>query len=202
MKKIVCLMWFVWAPHAFCANSTDVLQAQLNAHHTMTARFQQVVFVKKREVSRASGNMALSRPGRFRWQTLQPMAQLVIADGHQLWVYDVDLEQVSVKKQDSNLGATAALFLNNDTSYLARDFNVTLQTKGSRKDFNLVAKSAKANFQRVILHFTNKVLSGLELFDQLGQRTDIHFSGVKLNQTVSPSLFQFHVPKGVDVVQQ
>ena len=84
---------------AFCQAPGDLLQTKLNDIRTMTATFKQTVKAKHRVVSRSSGTMALQRPGRFRWQTVQPMTQLMVADGQQIWVYDKDLEQVTVKKQ-------------------------------------------------------------------------------------------------------
>ncbi len=202
MKKIISLALCLFAPYAFSASAAEFLQAKLNAIRTMSASFQQVVMAKKKQVSKSSGTMALARPGRFRWQTKNPMPQLVIADGKQLWVYDVDLEQVTVKKQDKGLGGTAALFLSGYDDTVTRDFDVTETNKAGRDYFDLRAKSSKANFQRVQLIFTGEVLTGMELYDQLGQQTDVRLSNIKTNPTLADSTFQFKTPKGVDVVEQ
>ena len=130
------------------------------------------------------------------------MAQLVIADGQHLWIYDVDLEQVTVKKQDKGLGGTAALFLTNYGDTVTRDFDVSTHKEGQTAAFDLRSKSNKANFQRVILLFTDDMLSGIELFDQLGQHTVVHLSHIKNNPTLAAALFKFKTPKGVDVVDQ
>lgn len=199
MNKIA-LLFLLWLPHAYCDSVSDTLQAKLNAMRTMSATFNQTVKANKRQVSHSSGTMALNRPGRFRWQTIRPMAQLVIADGHRLWIYDADLEQVSVKKQDNGLGGTAALFLSGYNDTVTRDFVVTVNQLGSV--FDLRAKSTKANFQRVTLRFDGNILNGIGLYDQLGQHTDVHLSNIKVNPKLAPSLFQFKPPKGVDVVLQ
>ena len=146
--------------------------------------------------------MALSRPGRFRWQTNKPMAQTVIADGHRLWVYDVDLEQVTVKKQNPGMGGTVGLFLSGYNDSLARDFEVVRASVDHHDVFDLRAKSSEANFKRVKLMFVGNALRGIVLFDQLGQQTDVQLSQVKTNPTLAPALFQFKAPKGVDVVKQ
>lgn len=200
-KSLLCALLF-WSTYVYCDTVSDALQVKLNAIRTMSASFNQVVKAKAREISHSSGTMALSRPGHFRWQTNKPMAQTVIADGRHLWVYDVDLEQVTVKKQDKGLGGTAGLFLSGYNDTMAKDFDVTLKTQGGRDDFDLHAKSGKANFQRVKLSFIGNVLSGIELFDQLGQHTDVHLSHVKINPVLLPTLFQFKTPKNVDVVEQ
>ena len=202
MKKITLCLLFLWAQNGCCDAVSDALQTKLNAIRTMSASFTQVVRASKREISRSSGTMALSRPGRFRWQTKSPMEQLVLADGQHLWVYDVDLEQVTVKKQEKGLGGTAALFLSGYDDTVTRDFDVTTYKQGKKEYFDLHSKSSKANFQRMKLIFIGNELNGLELFDQLGQHTDVTLSQIKNNPVLASVLFQFKTPKGVDVVDQ
>lgn len=201
MKKIALLLIFI-TQYAWGDEASDVLQAKLNAIRTMKGSFQQVVKAKKREISHSSGSMAMARPGRFRWETKSPMEQLVIADGERLWIYDVDLEQVSVKKQEKGVGGTAALFLSGYDNTVARDFEVTTYKKQDKDYYDLHAKSPKSNFQRVKLIFAGDTLTGIELFDQLGQHTDVNLTQVKNNPQLAPNLFKFKTPKGVDVVEQ
>ncbi|MCX7117183.1 MAG: outer membrane lipoprotein chaperone LolA [Legionellales bacterium] len=202
MKKNAVLWLMLWAPLTFSDGMSEHLQSKLNAIRTMSASFSQVVNAGKREVSRSSGTMALSRPGRFRWQTKTPMAQWVIADGQRLWIYDVDLEQVTVKKQENGLGGTAALFLSGYGDTVTRDFNVTARPEGNKESFDLLSKSSKANFVRVKLMFVGAELHALELFDQLGQHTFVTLSHIKSNPKLASALFKFKPPKGVDVVDQ
>ncbi|MCL9684333.1 outer membrane lipoprotein chaperone LolA [Legionella maioricensis] len=202
MKKLILSLLLAFSGSVFSQTSGELLQTKLNAIRSMTADFKQVVKAKQREVSRSSGTMALERPGRFRWQTKQPMEQLVVADGKKMWVYDVDLEQVTVKKQEKGLGGTAALFLSGYDDTVARDFDVTQKNEGTTITFNLKSKSVKANFQRIKLIFTADNLTGLELHDQLGQTTTVKLSQIKSNPKLAEKLFQFKPPKGVDVVKQ
>ena len=202
MKKIALLVILLWTQSVYSDAVSESLQSKLNAIKTMSASFSQVVKAKKREVSHSSGTMALSRPGRFRWQTIKPMEQLVIADGQHLCVYDVVLEQVTQKKQEKGLGGTAALFLSGYGDTVTRDFDVTTFKDANIMTFDLYSKSSKANFQRVKLKFVGDALSGIELFDQLGQHTVVSLSHVKNNPRLSPALFTFKTPKGVDVVTE
>lgn len=201
-KMLATLTIFIWAGNACCDSVSDVLQNKLNSMRTMSAQFSQVVKAKKREVSRSAGSMALSRPGRFRWQTTRPMPQLVVADSKHLWIYDKDLEQVTVKKQEKGLGGTAALFLSGADDTVGRDFDVISYKEGNKECFDLHAKSNKASFQRVKLIYVGDQLNTLELFDQLGQHTEVHFDNIKTNLALAPNLFKFKTPKGVDVVEQ
>ena len=202
MKKIFLVLLFALSNSVFSQTPGELLQTKLNAIRSMTANFNQVVKAKKREVSRSSGTMALERPGRFRWQTKSPMEQLVVADGKKMWVYDVDLEQVTVKKQEKGLGGTAALFLSGYDDTVTRDFDVTLKNEGKLFTFDLKSKSAKANFQRIKLIFTQDDLTALELYDQLGQVTLVKLVQIKSNPKLAAQLFQFKPPKGVDIIKQ
>lgn len=195
-------MFFSFSAGAFCQTPGELLQTKLNTIRAMTASFKQVVKAKERVVSRSSGSMALQRPGRFRWQTKEPMAQLMIADGQRIWIYDTDLEQVTVKKQQKGLGGTAALFLSGYDNTVTRDFIVTQSGSIENPVFDLKSKSAKANFQHIKLVFHKDQLTELVLHDQLGQITTVHLAQAKLNPQLAASLFQFKPPKGVDVVQQ
>lgn len=202
MKFRLLIALLCLSSSAFSQTPEEFAQAKLNAIHSMTAHFNQVVKVKKRVLTRSSGTMALLRPGRFRWQTIEPMEQLVVADGKKLWIYDSALEQVSVKTQEKGIGGTAALFLSGYGDTVARDFDVTQANEGKQLVFDMKAKSSKANFQSIKLMFTNDSLTGLELHDQLGQTTSVKLSQIKDNPSLSETLFKFKPPKGVDVVQQ
>ncbi|KTD24750.1 outer membrane lipoprotein carrier protein [Legionella lansingensis] len=202
MRRVIFLLLLIVGTNAFSDSVGDVLQTKLNGIRSLSANFSQVVKAKKRELSRSSGTMALERPGRFRWQTKDPMEQLVVADGEQLWVYDVDLEQVTVKKQEKGVGGTAALFLSGYDDTVTRDFDVTATTKGKTQIYDLHSKSPKANFQRVKLIFAGDILTGIEMYDQLGQHTIVNLKNVKTNPKLASTLFKFKPPKGTDVVKQ
>jgi outer membrane lipoprotein carrier protein len=202
MKKILIALLLSVSTMVFSETPEALLQTKLNNIRSMAADFKQVVKAKQRVVSRSSGIMALQRPGKFRWQTEQPMAQLMVADGKKIWVYDKDLEQVTVKTQQKGLGGSAALFLSGYDDTVTRDFKVTQSTKGNDLVFNLKAKSSKENFQQIKLVFRGNNLSGLELYDQLGQTTTVQLLQIKSNPQLANKLFRFKTPKGVDVVQQ
>lgn len=202
MNKIFVIFLTLLCSSVSAQSSSDVLQGKLNAIGTMTSDFKQVVKAKKREVSRSSGTMALQRPGRFRWKTVDPMEQLIVADGSNMWIYDVDLEQVTVKKQERGLGGTAALFLSGYDNSVGKDFAVTEHKEAAFDVFDLKARAAKEHFQRIKLVFSKERLVALELYDQLGQITTVKLINGKMNTQLSKNLFTFSPPKGVDVIKQ
>jgi outer membrane lipoprotein carrier protein len=202
LQKIALFLLCCCSNYALSQTPGETLQNKLNAMSTMRADFKQIVKAKEREVSRSSGTMALQRPGRFRWNTIDPMQQLIVADGKKLWIYDKELEQVTVKKQEKGLGGTAALFLSGYGNQVSNDFDVSEKDEGKRMVFDLKAKANKENFQRVTLTFNKDQLTALDLYDQLGQITHVTLSKIKENEKLSSTLFQFKPPKGVDVVKQ
>ncbi len=202
LSQVVMIVGLLHCAQSIATSASAALQSKLNAMRTLSADFHQVVRAKKKVVSRSSGTMALSRPGHFRWQTKTPMAQWVIADGQHLWVYDVDLEQVTVKKQDKHLGGTAALFLSESDESVAREFEVTSHQAGKKTIFELQSRQHKANFEQVTLQFVGEVLEEIIMVDQLGQHTEVRLQDIKMNPILRQTLFQFKPPKGIDVVAQ
>lgn len=187
---------------AWALNPEEALQARLQAMQTFQADFKQEVKAKQKLISQSTGKMALARPGHFRWQTISPLQQVIVADGTNMWIYDVDLEQVTVKKQDKGVGKTAALFLSGYDDTVGPNFEVEEKVTGKLAHYFLKAKSNKESFQKVELMFDDKRLRQLRLFDQLGQVTNVTFHNIKDNPKLSASLFQFKPPKGVDVIKQ
>jgi outer membrane lipoprotein carrier protein len=202
MKKLLILLFITYLQSTWAQTPAEDVQTKLNAIRSMSASFDQVVTAGKREVSQTSGKMALVRPGRFRWETKSPLEQLVVADSKQLWVYDADLEQVTVKKQEKGLGGTPGLFLSGYNNTVTRDFDVTTNDKNGIRTYILKAKSPKENFQTVRLTFNGEALNLIEFFDQLGQHTIVKLKNVQTNPSLAAKLFQFKPPKGIDVVEQ
>jgi outer membrane lipoprotein carrier protein len=200
-----CRVFFIllsWAVVARGENINDIFRQKLHAIRTMQASFSQTIYTNGHERSHSSGTMALARPGRFRWQITQPLAQWIIADGQYLWLYDVDLEQVTKKKQTPMMTQSAGLFLNNDDAKLIASFNISRHDVGRRSDFDLYSKSTQSDFKHVIFKFEAHLLQGMEFVDSLGQRTVIQFHHIKTNTALPATLFHFTPPKGVDLIDE
>jgi|TARA_R110000868_G_scaffold334215_1_gene594898 outer membrane lipoprotein carrier protein len=202
VRVIVGLLCFLIVHNSCAAEMSDLLWDKLSHIHAMTASFSQYVYAKKRVIAQSSGHMAFVRPRQFRWETIKPMEQLLIADGQKIWIYDVDLEQVTVKPQTESMGAAAGLFLSEDKSQVVSDFHVESEHEGKLEIFKLKARGKQANIQRVILRFEGDYLASMDLYDQLGQRTAVRFTQAKINSILPKNLFQFTPPGGVDVVEQ
>ena len=167
----------------------------------LSASFEQQVFDDTgTALDAASGTLALARPNRFRWDYLEPEEQRIVADGDNIWIYDVELEQVSVRPQsfDEQQSPLAVLL---DVASLDQQFNTEDRgEKGGANWLRLTPKSEDAEFAHVDLGFRDHQLARMVMVDIVGQRTEIVFQDWKRNTTLPPATFYFQPPKGVDVV--
>lgn len=184
------------------AGARDQLAAFTKGLKGLEGGFSQQVFDtngKRKESS--SGKVALSTPNLFRWEYVKPYPQLIVADGKKVWVFDPDLEQVTVRPQGSeeqNSPLTALL----DPARLDRDFIVReTGEQGGLSWMELKPKSAdNAAFQTAKLGFSAQGLMKMSVVDTLGQRTELAFSGWKRNPAFKAGTFTYKPAPGVDVV--
>lgn len=170
----------------------------------LQANFAQVIYDGNgATLQETSGEMSLQRPGKFRWITKKPNKQQLIADGSQVWFYDVDLAQVTVQKQ-SKTANSPAMLLSGSIPKLVKDFTIAaLPTSDSNVTaFKLKPKIKNNFFQAVELYFAENTLQKMQLIDNLNQTTQVNFSKVQTNSNLNPSLFIFKLPKNVDLVRQ
>lgn len=179
------------------------LTSLLSQAQTLSGRFSQLTLDGSgTQLQETSGEMALKRPGQFRWHTDAPMEQLLVSNGETIWLYDPDLEQVTIQKMDQRLTHTPALLLSGDVSGIAESFDITLKEGGNVVDFILKPKAADSLFESLRLSFRSGVINDMQLIDNVGQRTNILFLGVKMNPPIPASQFTFEVPAGADVIQE
>ena len=187
------------------AHDKDVarLTQLLEKSQTLTARFSQLTLDGSgTQLQETAGELALKRPGLFRWHTDEPMEQLLVSDGKQVWLYDPDLEQVTIQSLDQRLTHTPALLLSGDVSQIRENFEITFKEGGSVVDFILKPKSKDTLFDSLRLSFRNGVLNDMQLIDSIGQRTNILFMNVKMNEPLDNKQFSFEIPEGADVIQE
>ncbi|MFO1392875.1 MAG: outer membrane lipoprotein chaperone LolA [Steroidobacteraceae bacterium] len=178
------------------------VEAWMRSVKTLSADFVQVVRGRGGEITnRASGTLALSRPDRFRWDYQSPNVQVIVADGRKLWLYDADLEQVTVRPLQAGLGSTPAMLLSGSGS-VGDSFTAGLvERDGEWTWCRLVPKDRSSDFEGVGLGFdTHGGLVAMQLVDKLGQSTELVFSRVKVNSKLDAGLFVFVPPKGADVI--
>ena len=179
------------------------LSELLGQAQTISARFSQLTLdASGTQLQETAGQLALKRPGMFRWHTDQPMEQLLVSNGEKVWLYDPDLEQVTIQTLDQRLTHTPALLLSGDVSQIRENFEIDYKEGGSVVDFILKPKAKDSLFDSLRLSFRNRVLNDMQLIDSIGQRTNILFLNVKMNEPVDDGQFTFDIPEGTDVIQE
>lgn len=196
---LIILMCITSLAHA--AGGDERIQQFFTDVKSLRADFEQTVTDGKGKIIQdAKGTFVLQRPGKFRWDYRAPYAQLIVADGRKLWIYDADLEQVTVKKLDSVLGGTPAQLLSG-ARFPQQDFTVT--PKGQRNGLDwieLTPKASEKDFEKVQLGFDQRDLRMMTITDNFGNTTHLKFNNLQRNPTIEASAFIFTPPKGVDVV--
>ena len=168
---------------------------------TFSASFEQALIDASGEVlERTTGTLEISRPGQFRWSYVEPYEQWLIADGMNIWSYDVDLAQVTVKPQVQALANTPALLLGGSQDALEQ-----FDYEGSYEEsvttwVKLVPKNTESGFMRVELGFVSETLNRMVFFDNLEQTTLVQFDEIEVNSEIDPTRFEFTIPDDVDVV--
>ncbi len=201
MQKLLALLFFA-VPISVHAAATDKLKTFVSATHSAQASFTQEVQDKNgKRMQSASGVMQFVRPGKFRWEYRKPYEQLIVGDGKKFWLYDIDLNQVTVKNLDAALGSSPAALLSGNNE-IERGFALKdIAERDGLEWLQATPKSPETNFEKILMAFNAKSdLVVMELYDTFGHRTVLRFSELKNNPSLSPQLFKFTPPKGADVL--
>ena len=172
---------------------------------TLSAQFEQTISdADGRVTQRGTGRLSIQRPGKFRWDYDTPYKQLVLGDGQQLWTYDADLEQATVKPQEAALAGTPALLLSAQEQPRELFTVRLLPLRDGEHWFELTPKSEQAlgdtQFNQLRLGFLDDRLVAMELVDGFDQTTLIRFNDLRRNGPLASGLFSFTPPAGVDVI--
>ncbi len=183
------------------ASPADEVEKFLSGVQSWSADFAQTIDDGHSNVVRsASGKLYLQKPGKFRWDYVQPSEQVILADGKQIWFYDKDLQQANVRDMDVSLASTPAVLLSGGAT-VSSQFNVSALPKKSGLDwYQLVPKHQDTDFQVVRIGFAKGQLASMFLADKLNQITQVTFTNPKSNEKLAPELFTFVPPPGVDVI--
>jgi len=182
-------------------HGAETLHAFLSGVRSLTADFKQELYSPDGKVLETqAGKLSLQRPNRFRWSYTKPTELLVVADGKKLWMYDVDLAQVTVSPLNDTVGSSPAMLLSGDRD-VRDDFDV-VQTfpRDGLEWVKLVPKTGAADFTSVTIGFEGTAPRRLELVDGLNHVTRITLANVVVNPELPDSVFEFAPPAGVDVI--
>ncbi len=162
---------------------------------------QTVTSVDGAKKKTSSGQFEFVRPNRFRFVYAKPFEQHIVADGQKVWLYDVDLNQVTVRPLSQALGATPAALLAGAT--LDKEFE--LKAAPAAEGFEWVLATPKVKdgpIQSLRVGFKGRELAALDIVDAFGQRSALRFSALEQNIKLAEDQFRFTPPKGADIIQQ
>ncbi len=201
MLKRSLILFLCLVVSAAHAATIERLRAFVRDTQTARASFTQVVTDRNgRTKSEASGEFAISRPGKFRWSVAKPYQQLLVGDGERVWIYDPDLNQVVKRRADRALGTTpAALLAGKEEVERAFDWQ-DLPAADGLDWLSAKPKDKESSFTEIRLGFDASGLAALDIYDNFGQRTRVKLANLERNPKLSPDLFRFTPPKGADVV--
>jgi len=203
-RYLVVLFVMIFSGNAIAAtaNVVDSLNLFFKDLKTLTADFEQVVENSQlNSTEKANGKLWIQRPGKFRWDYDAPYEQEIVSDGAKLWIFDKDLEQVTVKAVSASMGNTPAVLLSG-AKPLAETFKIVPLDFGTRLDWvELKPKEDDASFTAIRLGFEATTLKIMLLEDNLGQTTRLVFSHLQRNPTIDANKFIFTPPAGVDVFE-
>ncbi|MEC7546732.1 MAG: outer membrane lipoprotein chaperone LolA [Pseudomonadota bacterium] len=174
---------------------------RLESLNAMETQFQQVTMDQSGEILQSlSGTLAVMRPGKMRWQTRPPYEQLVVSDGKVVWVYDMDLEQVTVRDLEMRLQETPALLLSGDVSGISDSYTVSREMVGEVVRFRLKPLDASQLFDSLEFDYAGDQVAYMRIYDAAGQITEIQFTDQQVNPMLDEVAFTFVIPDDVDVI--
>ncbi len=198
---LISILCLAVSPSAYAA-ATDRLKTFIAATRSAQANFTQEVQDKNgKRIQSASGTMQFMRPGKFRWEYRKPYEQLIVGDGQKFWMYDIDLEQVTVKRLDAALGSSPAALLSGSNE-IERGFALkNIEGRDGLEWLQATPRSAESTFEKILMAFNARSeLVQMELHDAFGHHTVLRFTDLQSNPSLSPQRFRFVPPKGADVL--
>lgn len=200
MKKMIFLLGLSISFSVQASTATQRLKSFYAEIKTLQAQFQQTLQDSKKKIlEKSTGKFMLKRPGQFRWEYQQPFPQLLVSNAKTVWIYDEDLEQVTIKKTRDTIGSTPAALLSNGKN-LEKQFEIKeLGNKENLDWLELKPKNKDTSFEKINLAFDVQGLHTMELIDKLGQTTRLIFTELKKNAQLPDSLFRFDPPPGIEI---
>ncbi len=207
LRRLLLLVLALATSIPAAAGDATPLDRFLDGLQTWRGDFQQVVLdARGKAVEQGSGRLLVQRPGKFRWEYTPAnvgadAGQLLVADGRNLWFYDRDLAQVTVKPVSEALSSTPIVLLSGDAAALRAAFDIATAPRRDNLDWVIVQpRNAAADFSRAELAFRGNALARMVISDKLGQTVTLQFSRPARNATLNAEELGFKAPPGVDVI--
>ena len=202
LRVLLVLLSMCVSSSVLAASAQDQLKSFVQQVQSATGSFLQTVVGPQGQTRRPqSGQFSFERPGRVKWDVVSPYAQLILSDAQQVFQFDPDLNQVTVRKVDQAIGASPAAILFG-TGELDKVFVVTAQPdRDGIAWLRAKPRNGDAGFVHLDLGMSEGLPVRVVLLDAFGQTTRVELSGIQRNPALPASTFQFVAPAGADVVR-
>jgi outer membrane lipoprotein carrier protein len=202
LKNWPVVLLIAAVPFSAQAGAIEKLKTFVATTRSARGNFTQQVFDQNgKRIQAAEGTMEFQRPGKFRWTYSKPYKQLIIGDGNRFWLYDLDLNQVTVKKLDAALGNSPAALLSGNNEI---ETGFALREAGRKQGLEWLEASPKGqetSFEKILMAFNSmSQLVEMDLSDTFGHMTVLRFSDMQRNPRIAEQEFQFVPPQGADVL--
>ena len=198
-SKLIGISLLLLVPLFANASSIGQLKSFSASAHSASGTFTQTQMRSGRATKNSTGSFVFSRPGKFIWKYQTPYNQTLQSDGASLYIYDKDLNQVTIKRLGAALGSSPAAILFGSNNL---EKNFKLRDLGSNDGcewVEVVPRSRDTPFTRINIGMQNGVPRAMELYDSLGNKTVVDFHSFKKNPPINADSFRFSIPKGADV---
>jgi len=192
---------FLLSFSAFADNDLSALDNFLNGLNSLQAGFEQTLVNERGEkLETSSGMVYLQRPGRFHWDYREPYSQKIITDGKTLWLFDEDLEQVTIREISESMDKTPAAVLSGEEDIEKHFVAINMGTIEGHEWIELTPRNVDNQYRSIRIGFEGNRIGMMILHDNLGQVTRIDFVNPRRNVNLDDSLFTFEPPEGIDVI--
>lgn len=205
MKKylVLILLMLLQSNIALAENKKNPLQDFLKNFNSLESNFIQQIINENGEVlEKSEGVLQLQKPGKFNWTYTTPYAQKIISNGDVIWMYDEDLEQITIRNIGNELDETPAGIILGNNNINEHFVQVNIGVIEGYNWIELTPRSPETQYQNIRIGFHNAQLGMMIIVDSLGQTTRIDFINVKKNTDLPPSSFEFVVPPDIDVIDE
>ena len=202
MKLIKLFILLLFVTSAYAENKTeDHLTRFLDNMQTLQANFKQTLVDEQGiELESTSGVVSLKRPNKFRWDYKHPYLQTIVTNGEVLWIYDEDLEQVTIREVSSSVEGTPVAILGTYEDIDKQFIIIDLENIEEFDWVELTPRDIESQYDSIRLGFNKEKLGMMVIFDNLGQVTRIDFTEEVINKKLDNHTFDFEPPEGIDVI--
>ena len=202
IARIVFIATMLHGVIVFADPAQDKLNRFISDLDSMRANFVQTVIDNDGNiVDQSEGAMALLRPGRFRWDYSLPFEQQIVTNGKRLWIYEPDLDQVTIKPFESGVGQTPALLLSGDAEVFKRFDISPIDISGSEYDWLLLQpRDEESGYESIQIVFDQDLLKIVRFSDDFGHHTQLEFADIEANTVLVETEFEFVVPPGIEII--